>query len=609
MSDQTKVDMITKLMAAYLHGVTDLQQVIKAIAEIPHLNPTVKSWVLDEHGELDLNQIRNSDLDEFKRQASMAHLEYHILEGDRGFSVIATRGPLYEVNPDGTWMYNPDGTRVTKQDHLGRDIIGDRNVVTEILDDIRQKQIAEELGVENVADIDNKLDAASAASLFDNKQTVVVENMSFMEATLLQERADDIGINSFMRYNPETEKYSLEMLDYEFKRNTNFPDVMSHGERLMLDYASACSMPQVAEYMKHIDNIRTEVVNYIVDAKDNLIADDAGERYIVDINDPKRAISLLGTKAHVTNFGIGQEMNQFDIIELDLQNPEDVKGLKLILDEIGYENMEIVGKEDYDKYFLNFDHDNRQNNEYQHNQDVYKAALQCAYEADKELIDKNQVDIEIRNLTPDEKELNGKTPENDDHYQMIQERIPGSDIIIQDEIARTAYGKYSGIDVLGFSERFKTKLAEMDVCEAMEHVQTQYYTRRDHAEFMQDVQHNKEDALENPEQMYIMGTLEKNPAYIEKYDPMVEPEVGYTATVGEVGGIIDRNMNGVDDRIEGFLDYDGDHRDDRAEGEYGSDDYASLGAPGFTQAYDPGEYSTEWDSEAEPEHELGDFWS
>lgn len=609
MSEQTKVDMVSKMMAAYLHGVTDMQQIIKAIAEMKNLNPTIKSWVVDEHGELDLNMIQSKDLDKFKAQAAMAQLEYELLEGENGFNVIVTRGPMYEVNELGVYERDENGQRIVKHDELGREILGDRSILQEILNNIRHLQMQEEMGVRNVEDINNILDTDAAEAMFENKHTVLVGNMTFTQATLLQERADQIGIDTYLRYDLPDNKYSVEMLSNEFRRNTNFPDTMSRGERLMLDFTSAQSMPQVSRYMEHIDYIKKEIDNYIIDAKNGNLEDNIEDRYIVDINNPSRSILLRNNHALLANFGFAAEVNQFDMIELDLKNEEDLNGLNAVLNEIGYNNMEILSSYERDKYVMNFDRTNRSKNLYQYNQDLYKTSLQIAYDVDKELVEKEQLNIQIRNYTPEEKEQIGKTSETDDHLQMISERIPGSDIVIQDEVAKTVAAKYQGIDVLGFSEKFKTKFAELEVCEAMEHVPVSHYTYKDLTEFVIGTQINKEHALENPEQKYIMGTLEKNPAYVEQYDATAEPEIGYETIAGDLN-FIDRNMDGIDDRLQGFLDYDGDHRDDRIEDEYDTDYVSVISplAPGSGQEYEQDDYSTEWDSEIEPDHDLGDFW-
>ena len=609
MSDEVKVDVTARLMAAWLHGITNQQQLIKALLEMKNLNPSIRSWIEDEHGEPDFHVLKRKDFEEFKKQADMLGVEYQVLNGNNGLVYIVTRGPVYEINEFGDYAFE-NGSRVIKNDDLGRPISGDRDKMDRILSNIHHMEIAQETGVQDIEDINNILTAEEAANRFKDKNTVIIDNMSYTEATLLQNRANDRGIDSYMRYDMGTNRYSVEISSFEFMRNSNYPDKMSGGEQLLLDYTAACSMPQVAERMEHMDQMRTEIVNYMIDVQNEDVDDNVGEKYLVDINNPSRVVSINEYEACIFNAGVSDREDGMDYLILNLRNKEDRDLLNLVVSEIGYDNLEILSRQDYDMYHLNFDYNDRSKNIFQHEQDIYNTALKVAYEVDKELIDKKMLNIEIRNFTPNEKEQLGKTPENDDHLQMITERIPGSDIILQDEVSRTTRMKYPDVSVINFAEKFKTKFAEIEVCEAMEHVQTQYYTARDHAEYVLDTSRDKADTLENPEQMYIIGTLEKNPAYVEKFNENREPEIGYETTAGAFEqDFIDRNMNGIDDRIEGFLDYDGDHRDDRVEGEYDSDEYATLAAPGFDQEYDPSDYSTEWDSEIEPEHELGDFWN
>lgn len=595
-NEQMKVDTVSKIIAAMLTGATNWKYIIEALGAIKDLNPNLKSWMTHEHAQLDTRMIRTEDVEKFKELAVREGLEYYqIYESGKEdqFAIVITKGPKYQVDEYGRIKFDinkfGEQVKIPVLNPDGSPILGDRQKLDNILTEIRHEQQMEYEGVTAIEDIDNILTPEAAEAAFHDNYTVLIDNMSYADALLMQKRADEIGLDTFLRYNPET-GYKIEVDSYKFQRMSNLPDKMCIGERMVQDYLVASCMPEVEKFNRELEAKRDRIQDFIKDAKDSLL-EESETLGIVNITKSKQGIIISNGQAKLMNFNI--EGKAKDIV-LDITNDEGLNALHTALCELGdYDKLALLDRDKNIEIGIEKKdiHDLIKSDITKHQN--YEKACKLAYEVNQELIANHQIELELRNYSKQEKEKLGITADKDGHLQMVNQRIPNSDIIIEDalEFKTKDRPEYGDVRVLNFSEKFKTKMAEINVCEAMRHIPVQAYANRDHAEFLMDIKNLNSKMLEGDKKFTVLeGVIEPNPEY-------KDPEQEYAAEFNQDPDFIDRDHDGIDDRIEGMLDYDGDALDDREEGEIKNGDFLS-------NIVENHEIDGEYDQEYNEDHDL-----
>ncbi len=432
---------------------------------------------------------------------------------------------------------------------------GDRPVLEKLVNQVmKEYQLEHNLDPERTDElgspdpIDNDLKPGEAQRTFKNAMVVSVRDLSRSEMELLTKHADTIGVDTFTRYDYIADKYSVEFLNSEMKRNPNTPDIQSKGERLLQDFLIASSHPQINQIMKEQDAIYNDIRNNINLAQSGVLENDmvlvsSKELKIGEIPSEQIVLHTDGMASymdHEKGESISFNLNTKEGLELFHEHYKSMESVILVnesdLSQISSTDKKILDQVrdaksilDDIKYHSNHSVD-----------DIRLSGLKASIYRQAEILAKDRTI-----------EYSINENEGEKRFQTIEERVPNSDTIITDTIL-TATGDNDSDKQEEMKKLLDERMNSMKVTNATMFESIPQYMLKNEGELLNDTKKLATEAGQSQgltaeeAKMYAKSTE----IFQDKVNDDKSPMVNAETPVAQVEFYEDLNVYGV--KFEGL---------------------------------------------------------